>query len=278
MEMLQPRERRVLSLARQLQPRTCVSNTAALAGKVCIVTGGAGGIGHAIAKAFSSAGAVVVVASRNKDNLDAVVAELGGSAAAVVTDVTVPDDVEKLVSRTVALFGRLDVMVCNSGGALRMGKPEKETYEHWRAVTALNLDSVFLCCTAAARQMIKQGGGGRIVNVSSMAGSHGQATMIGYGAAKAAVNNLSSGLADAWARHGICVNAVAPGLTATPVLKKMGWIPEGKVDKQGRAVSELQRAPSPEEVAQLVLFLAGPGAGTVTGQVMPIEADGRMVR
>ena len=98
------------------------------------------------------------------------------------------------------------------------------------------------------------------------------------GAAKAAVNNLSSGLADAWARHGICVNAVAPGLTATPVLKKMGWIPEGKVDKQGRAVSELQRAPSPEEVAQLVLFLAGPGAGTVTGQVMPIEADGRMVR
>ena len=88
--------------------------------------------------------------------------------------------------------------------------------------------------------MIAQGHGGRIINISSKAGSGGQATMVGYGAAKAAVNNMSEGLAISWARHGIAVNVVAPGLTATPGLKEAGWIPDGK-DKDGNAVANPPR-------------------------------------
>ena len=237
-------------------------------------------IGSAVAKSLAAAGAVVVVASRNLTNLEAVVSEIaatGGSAAAIVADVTDPDSVESLLSETVSKFGKLDLLVNNSGGAVHIGKPEKQSFEQWRDVTALNLDSVFIGCTAAARIFIKQGNGGRIINISSMAGKSGQATMLGYGASKAAVNNMTSGFANAWARHDIAVNAVAPGLTATPTLKEMGWIPTG-VNKDGKQVAALQTAPAPEDVADLVLFLAGPSAAAITGQVLPIEADGRMVR
>ena len=109
-----------------------------------------------------------------------------------------------------------------------MGPPERFSGEAWMDEIALNLHSVVFGSQAAAKKMIEQGhGGGSIINISSKAGSSGQTTMVGYGAAKAAVNNMTEGLANSWARYNIAVNVVAPGLTATPGLKAAGWIPDG---------------------------------------------------
>ena len=146
-----------------------------------------------------------------------------------------------MVAETVALYGKLDIMVNNSGGARNQGRPENFTYQGWLDEIALNLSSVFLGSQTAAKVMIEQGHGGKIINISSKAGSSGQTTMVGYGASKAGVNNLTEviilctyigcliyiksiilcikkqqGLANSWARHSINVNVVAPGLTATP--------------------------------------------------------------
>ena len=120
--------------------------------------------------------------------------------------------------------------------------------------------------------MIKQGEGGKIINISSMAGSSGQMTMVGYGAAKAAVNNLTEGLAMSWAQHNIACNAVAPGLIATDHHVGAGWIPPSK-DKDGNPLPKLQTVPLPSDVAAVCLFLASPAGDAVNGMVYPISAD-----
>ena len=133
------------------------------------VTGGGTGIGAAIAKAYAGAGATVVVASRTQANLDSVVADIsaaGGQAAAIVCDVTEEASVLALVADTVAQFGQLDIMVNNSGGARNIGRPESFSYQGWLDEIALNLNSVFLGSQTAAKQMIAQGSGGKIINIS----------------------------------------------------------------------------------------------------------------
>jgi hypothetical protein len=137
---------RLHRLGLHLRPVGAAAGSGPLDGRVAIVTGGAGGIGAAIAKAFAAAGAKVVVASRTKANLDAVAAEIagaGGTAAAVVCDVTVEEQVCSLVAQTVSRFGKLDVMVNNSGGARNMGRPEEYSGQGWADEIALNLHSVF---------------------------------------------------------------------------------------------------------------------------------------
>ena len=133
------------------------------------MTGGGTGIGAAIAKAYAGAGATVVVASRTQANLDSVVADIsaaGGQAAAIVCDVTEEASVLALVADTVAQFGQLDIMVNNSGGARNIGRPESFSYQGWLDEIALNLNSVFLGAQTAAKQMIAQGAGGKIINIS----------------------------------------------------------------------------------------------------------------
>ena len=124
-----------------------------LAGRVAIVTGGAGGIGSRIARAYTAAGARVVIASRSQDKLDRLAAELSASgpgSLAVATDVTVPEDVSNLFDRTVDAFGKLDILVNNAGGAMFVKQPLDLLPEEWAAAIALNLTSVFLCSQAAA--------------------------------------------------------------------------------------------------------------------------------
>ena len=133
-----------------------------LADRVAIVTGGAGGIGSRIARAYTSAGAHVVIASRSQVKLDELASELssnGPGALAIAADVTVPDDVTNLVDSTVAAFGRLDILVNNAGGAMFVKPPLDLKPEEWNAAIALNLTSVFLCSQAAARIMMGVGGG-----------------------------------------------------------------------------------------------------------------------
>ena len=239
--------------------------------RVAIVTGGAGGIGSRIARAYTSAGAPVVIASRSQDKLDELACELsanGPGALAVATDVTVPDDVANLVDSTIGAFGKLDILVNNAGGAMFVKPPLDLKPDEWNAAIALNLTSVFLCSQAAARIMMDLGGG-RIINVSSVAGIRMSPGFIHYGAAKAGVINLTKSLASCWGPNDINVNCIAPGLTATEGVAD--WLPP-KTGKDGSPVPSLQFPPDPEHVADLAVFLASAGSARISGELFPIRA------
>jgi 3-oxoacyl-[acyl-carrier protein] reductase len=239
--------------------------------KIAIVTGGAGGIGSRIAREYAKAGAHVVVAGRNRENLDKVAAEiqaLGRESLAIATDVTVPEQVDDLIGQTVEKFGRLDIMVNNAGGALFIKPPEVLSPEEWNAGIALNLTSVFLCSAAAGKVMIGQKSG-KIINISSVAGIKDSPNFVHYGAAKAGVINLTKSMAASWAPHNININCIAPGLTATEGVAH--WLPPDK-DKDGRPVPPLQFPADPEHVAHLAVFLASEASERITGECIPIRA------
>jgi len=246
--------------------------------KIAIVTGGATGIGKCISLAYAEAGAHVVVASRKQENLDRAAAEieaLGRESLAVATDVTVPEQVDSMVERTLDKFGRIDIMVCNSGGG--GGAPvEQMTLEQWNQQIALNLNSAFLCDVAAGKVMIKQKGG-RIINISSTAGINLNPGLAAYAAAKAGVINLTKSLAVIWAAHNINVNAIAPGFTATEYIVKAGIAPP-KVRKDGTLIPPLLLANDPEHVADLAVFLASDASAHVTGELMIIRGLFHMER
>ena len=242
-----------------------------LAGRVAIVTGGAGGIGSRIARAYTSAGAHVVIASRSQVKLDELASELssnGPGALAIAADVTVPDDVTNLVDSTVAAFGRLDILVNNAGGAMFVKPPLDLKPDEWNAAIALNLTSVFLCSQAAARIMMDLGGG-RIINVSSVAGIRMSPGFVHYGAEKAGVIKITKSLASCWGPNDINVNCIAPGLTATEGVAD--WLPP-KTGKDGSPVPSLQFPPDPEHVADLAVFLASDGSARISGELFPIRA------
>jgi len=241
--------------------------------KVAIVTGGAGGIGTCIAMECAKAGAKVVVAARSQERLEKVAAEiknLGGESLALPTDVTVPDQVDNMVQQTLDTFGRVDIMINNAGGAMHIKKAEELSFDEWNAGIALNLTSVFLCSVAAGKVMMQQKGG-KIINISSVAGIKYSPDFPHYGAAKAGVINLTKTLASDWGRHNIQVNCVAPGLTATKMLTRLGWLPPD-TDEDGNPVPPLQFPHGPEHVANLVVFLASEASDHITGETIPIRA------
>jgi len=240
--------------------------------RVAIVTGGAGGIGTHIAMTYAKAGASVVVASRNKENLDKVVGDiegLGGKALAVATDITVPEQVDNMVRQTVDTFGSLDILVNNAGSWGRSGLPTDLALEQWNEIIEICLTGTFLCSIAAGKQMIKQQSG-KIINISSTAGTKGNPGALHYSAAKAGVLSLSNNLSFMWARHNICVNAILPGLIATQMLKDYNVVPPD-TDKDGNPVPRLELPPDPEEVADLALFLASEASDGITGEQIPIR-------
>jgi len=243
-----------------------------LDGKTAIVTGGAGGLGRPMVEAYAAAGANVVVASRNRGNIQRVadgITEKGQTAIAIGVDITDADSVDALIAETVDAFGSLDVIVNNAGRWGRGHEPEDTPLEEWRIVVEQNLTGMFIPCLAAGRQMIKQGGG-KIINISSTAGSKGNPGQLHYSAAKAGVISLSNNLAMKWARHNINVNCILPGLIATEELKGLGIIPPA-VDKEGNVVPRLHLTPTPENVADLALFLASSASDGMTGELFPIR-------
>lgn len=242
--------------------------------KVAIITGGAGGIGSEIAREYARAGATVVVASRKKENLDKIVAEvesLGQEALAVATDITQPDQVDNLISETVSKFGRIDILVNNAGGGSAMRKAEDTPYDEWVRLVDFNLTGTFNCCMAAGKQMISQKGG-KIINISSIAGTKGNPGMLHYSAAKAGVISLSNNLSFMWVQHNINVNCIAPGLIATPAMKSYAGVIPSDTRKDGTPVPRLDRPPGPEHVADMARFLASPAADMITGEVIPVRA------
>jgi 3-oxoacyl-[acyl-carrier protein] reductase len=242
--------------------------------KVAVITGGAGGIGTEIAKEYASAGAKVVVVGRNSQSLEVVVSAIqseGGEAMAVSTDITKPEDVKNLISKTVSYFGRIDILVNNAGNGSSIKKAEDTPYEEWVRLIDLNLTGTFNCCMAAGKQMIEQQSG-NIINISSTAGTKGNPGMLHYSAAKAGMISLSNNLAYMWAEHNINVNCIAPGLIATPIMKSYPGAIPAEVSEDGTPVPPLTRTPGPEDVAAMARFLASPAAKMITGELLPVRA------
>jgi D-sorbitol dehydrogenase (acceptor) len=183
--------------------------------KVAIVTGGASGIGRAIAGRYAREGARVCIADVNAAAAEGAAREIGGGAFAVGFDVTSQASIDALVATVVDRAGGIDILV-NNAGIFAMGPIEEVTREQWDRLFDVNTKGKFFTMQAVARQMISQGRGGKIINLASQAGRRGEALVPTYCASKAAVISISQSAALQLIRHGINVNAIAPGVVDTP--------------------------------------------------------------
>ncbi len=240
-------------------------------GKVTIVTGGGTGIGVAIARAFAARGAPVLIASRNAAHLEPVRDRIradGGRCEMKVIDVRDAAQCEAMVAEAIAHFGRVDVLVNNHGASI--ASPSLDLSPNgWKAVLEINLSGTFFASRAAARQMIPQGGGA-IINLSSVAGVLGAATMAPYGASKAGIINLTLSHAAEWGAHGIRVNCIAPGPIDTEGAALRTW-PNPKVREAVIRSRALGRFGTIEEVAWPCVFLASDAASYITGAVLMVD-------
>jgi 3-oxoacyl-[acyl-carrier protein] reductase len=234
--------------------------------KTALVTGAARGIGLAIATRLAADGLRVALFDQDRDGVEAAARSVGRGALALVGDVTRAKDVDAAVARVESGWGRLDVLVNNAGITGRSFPIWELSDEDWRRVIDVDLTSVFLCCRAAVKVMLRQGGG-RIVNIASIAGKEGNPTLVPYSTAKAGVIGLTKALAKEVATRGILVNAVAPAVIGTELLKQMerstvdllvSKIPMGRVGR-------------PEEVAALVAWLASDECSFSTGAVYDLS-------
>ena len=248
-----------------------LAGTFGIAGKVAAVTGGASGIGLATAQAFAQAGATVAILDRTPVNQD-VLGTLGGGGKHIGVEADIADEasVDAAIAAIVARCGALDILVNNAGLALRQPAVDL-SLEAWDKVVAVNMTGTFLCSRAAARAMIARGQGGAIVNVSSIMGFSGGGLYpnISYQTTKGAVVNMTRALAVEWAPNNIRVNAVAPTYVRTPFIAPLLAQPD--LVKRIEDMTPLRRLADPPEVAAAILFLAGPGAGMITGHTLPVD-------
>lgn len=244
----------------------------ALEGETAIITGASKGIGKAIAEEFADEGANVVVNSRSADRAETAAEELregGADAIGVAGDVSEYDDVENLIDEAVAEFGRVDVMV-NNAGITDIQPAEEFDPEEWRRVIDVDLNGVFFGCQAAAKQMIEQGDGGAILNISSMIGDMGFKMRAPYCTAKSGVNNMTRTLAVEWAEYDITVNALAPGFIYTDITEQT-QDSGGYTNDDVRKRTPMERFGSLDEAAECAKFLVSRN-NFVTGEVL--KADG----
>jgi NAD(P)-dependent dehydrogenase (short-subunit alcohol dehydrogenase family) len=239
-------------------------------GKVVLVTGSGSGVGQGIAARFAEAGAKVMVHyGSSAAGAGALVQQIvahGGAAVAVQADLTQAEDVARLIVQTVDAFGRIDVLI-NNAGAYPLASVLAMTPTQWDEVINANLRSVFLCTQAAAKQMIAQGDGGAIVNITSIEAEHPAPQHSHYNAAKAGVLMYTRAAAAELGIHNIRVNAVAPGLIWRAGIEQ-AW-PDGVTRWQQAA--PLQRLGQPEDVADACLFLASPAARWITGASLTVD-------
>ena len=237
-------------------------------GKIAVVTGASRGIGRSISLALSAAGATIVAMDMDQAATDAVVAELkaaGGKALAVVGNVTVPEDAERMIEAAMGEFGRVDILV-NNAGITRDGIFLRMKEEDWDAVLTVNLKGAFLCSRAASKVMTKQRCG-RIINIASVVGQMGNAGQANYCASKAGLIGLTKSNARELAKRNITVNAVAPGFIATAMTDALS----DKVKAELTAQIPLERLGSSEDIANAVLFLASEASGYITGHVLSVN-------
>lgn len=236
--------------------------------KVAVITGASRGIGRSIAMALADAGAKIVAVDLDPVATEAIVAELkakGTEAIAVLGNVTVSEDTEKMIDTAVAAFGRVDILV-NNAGITRDGLLMRMKDEDWDAVMTVNLKGAFLCSRAAAKVMTKQRYG-RIINIASVVGQMGNAGQANYCASKAGLIGLTKSNARELAKRNVTVNAVAPGFIATAMTDAL---PE-KVRDELAAQIPLGRLGSADDIANAVVFLALEQSAYITGQVIAVN-------
>lgn len=252
-----------------------------LSSKTAIITGGARGIGFGIATRLAEAGAKVVIADTRKEIADDVVLQLtekGFKAIAIAMDVSKEEDVQKMVSETVGSFGGIDILVNNAGiypNTLVMNM----TSENFDKVIAVNLKGVFLCTKKVAEQMIKQGRGGKIINITSIDALHpSSAGLAHYDASKHGVWGFTKNIALELAPHKISVNALAPGGIATPGVQEVQKgmeLPKGvdmaKLLEVFLAKIPMQRMGEPDEIGKVALFLASDMSSYMTGAQVVVD-------
>jgi pyridoxal 4-dehydrogenase len=240
-----------------------------LEGRVAIVTGAGQGIGRAIAEKLREEGASVIVADKNSETAAKTAAEIGGTAH--ITDVSDPDQVSALVAAAADQFGKIDILV-NDAAIVPFVPWEELDFAEWRRVMSVNIDGVFLMCKAVYPHM-KAAGYGRIVNIASNVVTAGTPNMAHYVASKGAVFAFTRSLATEVGAHGITVNAVAPGLTASEGVLAS---PHAEAFDFVVSLQSIPRRGVPADIAPAVAFLASEEAHWITGQM--ITADGGHTR
>jgi NAD(P)-dependent dehydrogenase (short-subunit alcohol dehydrogenase family) len=247
-----------------------------LEGKVALITGGSRGIGKATAINFARAGADVIVTSRKIEDLQEVAAEvekLGRKSMAVSTHVGRMDQINSLVEKVVAKFGKIDILVNNAGTSIASMAIDVEE-KAWDALMNINLKGAFFLSQAVARIM-KEKGGGTIINVSSINGFSPAVPTCTYAISKAALIMTTKALAKEWADFNIRVNAIAPGAVETRLLNAI-WYDKNEEEKKQIKDSlcsgiPLKRIGEPDEIANVMIFLASSASSYVTGQTIVVD-------
>jgi NAD(P)-dependent dehydrogenase (short-subunit alcohol dehydrogenase family) len=238
--------------------------------RVAIVTGASRSIGRAIAQVLAEAGADVVLAGRQAEDLDRVAGEIeerGRRAVPVVCDVADADAVASLVATCKRELGPPDIAIANAGVFQEWGPAEELTREEWDRVVAVDLGGVMSTCQQVGREMIAAGGGS-IVTISSLAGLVALTGAVSYTASKFGVIGMTKALAAEWAKHGIRVNSIAPGFIERDVEPFKG---DAEVEGQIMARAPLARWGQPREVGLAAAFLASPAAAFITGATLPVD-------
>jgi len=255
-----------------------------LTGKTAIVTGGSMGIGQRLVNGLAEHGANVVIGDIDQKLAEKVAGEVeahGGKALAIKTDVCNPDDVDRLVLATTQQFGAVDILVNNVGGTGGgSGLTETLPLERWRRTMDLTVTSAFLCSQRVGRVMIGQNRG-KIINIASVYGLVGQdsslydlrpdglpSESLDYAAGKGAIVNMTRALAVYWARYGINVNAVAPGMVKT---ERLGASISAEAWERLSRRTPLKRPAKPEDMAGAVIYLSSPAADFVTGHILVVD-------
>jgi NAD(P)-dependent dehydrogenase (short-subunit alcohol dehydrogenase family) len=241
-----------------------------LDGRVAVVIGGTSGIGRAIAHGLAEAGADVVCSSRRSEQVETTAAEieaLGRKTLRVISDVLDKASIENLSSECVGAFGKVDILV-NSAGRTKREPSLDVSDETWSAILETNLTGTLRSCQVFGRHMIANGYG-RIINIASLSTFVSLFEVAAYSASKAAVASLTKSLAIEWARHGVNVNAIAPGVFRTALNEKL-------LDETPRGQEFLTRTPmgrfgNVEELAGAAVFLASEAASYVTGEVLVVD-------
>lgn len=245
-------------------------------GKVALVTGATSGIGKATAIMFARNGAKTIVAGRNKSRgqevVDAITAE-GGEAIFIEVDMEDQVEIKQMIDKTVATYGRLDFAFNNAGISGRPALTHETKLRDFREIIDVNLNSVFLSMKYELEEMLKSGGG-NIVNCSSYGGTHGVGGMSAYTASKHGVIGLTKAAAVEYAKLGVRINAVCPGSVQTPLIEALADVAgdisagtsEGQAEQPG-----MNRVGTPDEVAEVVMFLCSEASSFVTGSSVAID-------
>jgi NAD(P)-dependent dehydrogenase (short-subunit alcohol dehydrogenase family) len=239
--------------------------------KVAIITGAGSGIGRVTALRFAQEGANVVVADRNRNGAsetETLVKEVGAEVLSFPVDVSRPTEVEQLVARTTERFGRLDVLVNAAAILIRTPLLAEVDERDWDLIMNTNLKGLFFCCKYAIPVMVRSGGGS-IVNISSQSGLRGQGYSLPYAVSKAGVIHLTTVAASEYTSQGIRINAIAPGTVDTPQFR--GSSGSSEAFREREATHPMGRIAQPEEIANVILFLASDEASYVSGSTFIVD-------